>query len=649
MRHSPNGEDQQVVQFGTYEGLPPKYRGITTQSTYVPMRDGVRLAVEVVLPGGLPSGERVPALLSQTRYWRAIELRAPFKWFLRAEDLIPELKGFQPFFCSHGYALVTVDVRGTGASFGICPHAWPEESFEDARQIVDWIVAQPWSDGQVGGYGISYVGTTAELLAALDHPAVKCTIPMFNHPDAYIDIAFPGGIFEERFIKAWTDFNRDLDRSRVPEKIGLLGRLLAKGVKPVDGDQGRALLREAIGHHAANGDAYQMVGSVVYRDQPMAGSDSCVDDLAVHRYKDEIQRSPTAILGWGSWMDAGTADAVIRRFLTYDTAHRAVIGAWEHGGRFHASPYQPSNPSGRASGRSLPADPELPGQWREMLRFFDAHLKRAPHLRVGPNPQAGAHPTGEVDEVLSEKVLFYYTLGEERWKRTGVWPPQGTTQQRWYLVENQALSPDAPESETGSDTFTVDFEASTGNYNRWWEMNSLEHKTVAYGDRAEAGRHMLTYTSPPLAGDTEITGYPVVTLYVTSTETDGAFYVYLGDVAPSGCVTYVTEGQLRAIHRQVSTRPPPYCMQVPYHTFKAADARPLVPGQVAELSFGLLPTSVLIRKGHRIQVGIAGHDAGTFVRVPAQGTPVITLARNQRYASYLDLPVVRRMSGRNTG
>jgi predicted acyl esterase len=90
-------------------------------------------------------------------------------------------------------------------------------------------------------------------------------------------------------------------------------------------------------------------------------------------------------------------------------------------------------------------------------------------------------------------------------------------------------------------------------------------------------------------------------------------------------------------------------MQVPYHTFKEVDARPLVPGKVAELSFGLLPTSVLIRKGHRIQVSIAGHDAGTFVRVPAQGTPVITLERDKRRASYIDLPVVQRMSGRNTG
>jgi hypothetical protein len=54
----------------------------------------------------------------------------------------------------------------------------------------------------------------------------------------------------------------------------------------------------------------------------------------------------------------------------------------------------------------------------------------------------------------------------------------------------------------------------------------------------------------------EITGHPVVTLYVTSTAKDGAFYVYLEDVDENGKVTYVTEGQLRPLHRKVSNEIP---------------------------------------------------------------------------------------------
>ena len=99
----------QGAEFGAYQPPAPQYRGTTRRSTYVSMRDGVRLAVEVVLPRGLPSGTRIPALLSQTRYWRAMELRAPLNWFLRAENLEPYYRGFQPFFTSHGYALVIVE------------------------------------------------------------------------------------------------------------------------------------------------------------------------------------------------------------------------------------------------------------------------------------------------------------------------------------------------------------------------------------------------------------------------------------------------------------------------------------------------------------------------------------------------------------
>jgi putative CocE/NonD family hydrolase len=603
------------AQFGTYQAQAPQYEGLTTQSLYIPMRDGVRLAAEVVLPKNLPPDAKIPALLSQTRYWRAMELRIPFRWFLKPDILDPYFKDFQPFFTSHGYAIVLLDVRGTGASFGTCPHPWPEDSITDAGEVVDWIVAQPWSNGKVGGYGISYLGTTAELLATLDHPAVKGVIPMFNHPDGYTDIAFPGGVFDERFIKRWGELDHELDHNLLPREFGLLGRLLIKGVKPVDDDEGRRLLGQAVQDHAANGHAYELARGATYRDEHPGGQDFSIDGITVHRFKEELERSRTAMFGWASWMDAGTADAAIRRFLTFDNAQRAVIGAWEHGGRFHASPYQPSG---------LPADPTLPGQWLEMLRFFDAYLKDVE------------------DGVRADKVLFYYTLGEEKWKRTEVWPPQGATTQRWYLAENRVLSPVAPTAEAGADTYEVDFEASTGDYNRWWELAVLERKTVVYAGRTAAQAHLLTYTTPPLSEDTEVTGYPVVTLYVTSTETDGAFYVYLEDVDQSGQVTYVTEGQLRAIHRKVSDDTSPYRLQVPYHSFKEKDAMPLVPGEIAALTFGLHPTSVLFRKGHRIRIGIAGHDEGTFVRIPAEGLPVISVARNAHHASHIDLPVVQR-------
>jgi uncharacterized protein len=60
---------------------------------------------------------------------------------------------------------------------------------------------------------------------------------------------------------------------------------------------------------------------------------------------------------------------------------------------------------------------------------------------------------------------------------------------------------------------------------------------------------------------------------------------------------------------------------------------PMQPGQVAEIAFGLLPVSALIRRGHRLRVSFAGHDRGTFVRIPEQGRPVYEIQRGREQPS----------------
>jgi hypothetical protein len=290
-----------------------------------------------------------------------------------------------------------------------------------------------------------------------------------------------------------------------------------------------------------------------------------------------------------------------------------VIGPWNHGGGHHASQYLSPD---------TPTDPSMESQWLDCVKFFDYYLR-------------------DIDNgVMSEKLLIYYTMGEEKWKLTNVWPPVGSAEMRWYLADDHELSQTAPAAESGDDTYKIDFEATTGETNRW--HTQLDGGDVVYPDRAEQDRRLLTYTSAPLSEDLEITGHPIITLYVTSTHTDGAFFVYLEDVDESGKVTYLTEGQLRALHRKLSEDSPPYEMLVPYHSFKRKDAMPLVPEEIAELSFGLHPTSALIKKGHRIRIAIAGHDKDTFARIPAEGEPTITVSRNKNFASRIVLPVVAK-------
>lgn len=66
------------------------------------------------------------------------------------------------------------------------------------------------------------------------------------------------------------------------------------------------------------------------------------------------------------------------------------------------------------------------------------------------------------------------------------------------------------------------------------------------------------------------------------------------------------------------------------------------PGEVAELRFHLQPISVLIKKGHRLRVAIAGHDKDTFIRIPTEGTPTISMQRNTRALSRIELPIIKR-------
>ena len=115
-------------------------------------------------------------------------------------------------------------------------------------------------------------------------------------------------------------------------------------------------------------------------------------------------------------------------------------------------------------------------------------------------------------------------------------------------------------------------------------------------------------------------------------------------LAPEGRVTYLDEGILRVIDRkEVVPKSLPYEPLGPAHSFLRTDAEPLTPAEPAEIRFSLYATSVLLRKGHRIRLALAGADASDFRRYPAEGTPTWTVYRGGRRASFVDLPV-RRIS-----
>jgi uncharacterized protein len=302
-------------------------------SQYLTMRDGVKIAMDVYLPVGLEPGQTVPAILHQTRYWRSVD----FRWFVSAfkKNVGPRgtIGSYAKRFLQHGYAWVDVDVRGTGASFGTHLVAFSPDETKDGAEIVDWIIDQPWSNGKVGAMGISYGGGTAEMLLVNRHPAVKAVAPMFSGYDLYSEIAFPGGIHLTWFTETWSRINHRLDHNQLPVG-GLMGKLLVRGVRPVDGNAGRHLLPLALQDHEANWSPHREASGITFRDDPPpSGHIADIDAISTHTYADEIAKSGAAIYSYSGWFDGGYQMAAIKRYLRHQQpSHRLILGPWDHGG-----------------------------------------------------------------------------------------------------------------------------------------------------------------------------------------------------------------------------------------------------------------------------------------------------------------------------
>jgi putative CocE/NonD family hydrolase len=160
-----------------------------------------------------------------------------------------------------------------------------------------------------------------------------------------------------------------------------------------------------------------------------------------------------------------------------------------------------------------------------------------------------------------------------------------------------------------------------------------------YDDMAGNDRKGLTYTTPPLAGDLNVTGHPVAHLWVSSTAEDGDFFVYLEEVDPQGVSHYVSEGAIKASHRALSE---PYYddLGLPFHRSYTEDARPLEPGRPMELVFDLQPTSNVFDAGNRVRITVVGADADNATPASENPPPTIKLYREKKRASYVSLPVV---------
>jgi putative CocE/NonD family hydrolase len=590
----PSQDEAKVSRFGEYKGYSaPAYDSWVRTSEYLTMRDGVRIAIDIIRPakGGKLAEEKLPVIWSHNRYRRATVRDG------KIESDADSPVGLS--FIKYGYIVADADVRGSGASFGTWRGIFTPEESRDAYEITEWLASQPWCDGNVGMVGASYLGITQLMAASTRPPHLKAIFPLVALFDLY-GITYHNGVCFDDFIRTWSDLTMELDKT--------------PGVAPVDGADGEALLKAALEEHAGNRRLIDIIMPLRFRDRrdEITGARLYYDWQPAGFIK-EINEAGIPMYVWGGWFDSFTKDCILI-FRNFTAPKRLVMGAWSHS----------------------PKDQEIAQEEftlaiTEALRWFDYWLK------------------GVQNGIMAEPAVQYHLMKapkQNEWRTAEEWPVRDAAAVPYYFgggpsgtitsVNDGVLDARLQAGKSGPDEYRVDYATTSGTTSRW---DNAVGGGFGYADMVENDRKGLTYTTPPLAGDLNVTGHPVVHLWVSSTAEDGDFFVYLEEVNGQGVSHYVSEGAIKASHRALSAS---YYdnLGLPFHRSHAEDVKPLKPGRPVELVFDLQPTSNLFEAGSRVRLTIVGADADNATPLSQDPPPTVKVYREKKRASYISLPVV---------
>ncbi|MCP4613285.1 MAG: CocE/NonD family hydrolase [Planctomycetes bacterium] len=563
------------------------YNGWSRTSQYVTVRDGTRIAVDIMRPAynGAAAKRPLPVIWEQRRYHRASVQDGRIRCQLDRGDHPMRDVG------SHGCVYVVADVRGSGASFGSRTDPNPPVEVLDAYDITEWIAKQNWCDGKIGMYGISYGGTAQFTAAAGKPPHLRAVFPEMAMFDIY-PFCYSGGIFRRQTMQKWSKSTSGLDRN------------LSRQVAPVDDDRQGQWLKAAIQEHYGNLNVLKETLAHPFRDGYMQSSKG--QHYISHNpcsHLEQVNQSGVGIYLRAGWWDMYPKDMLLW-YVNLKTPKKIVIGPWNH----YSS--------------------EGFNRGEEMRRWYDYWLK------------------GIDNGIMKEPPIRYYTLSApkgKQWRTSYTWPPKSSHYQKYYFhagpsgsvssVNDGLMSREKPAVTEGDDSYIVDYTTTSGTATRWLFVKPN------YPDMQNNDRKGLTYTTAPLENAVEVTGHPVIHLWITSSEDDGDFFAYLEEVDRSGVSSYISEGMLRASHRKLS--PAPFNnLGLPYHRSFKEDLEKL-PSEPTELVFDLLPISKVFVAGNRIRITITCTDKDNAYTPTVIPAPTVRLYRNASASSYIKLPIAQ--------
>lgn len=563
----------------TYE-RPAEYSMVGVKNIKIPMRDGVNLVANIFFPGdeeGNIADGKFPVLITQTPY-----------------NKLTGIGKENPYLVERGYIYIVADARGTGHS----PGTWKgfsEVEQRDGYDLVEWAAKQPWSDGNVGLHGSSYMAINQIFTAALQPPSLKAIFPTVPMADAYRDIVMSGGQVNTAFIPLW------------------LGLITGAGLIPptnLPEDPLNSLLTLAA--HAGGITDFQLNALT----SALLGGDLAYDEAKMRSmspisYIDNV-KVPAFITGGLNDIFQRGSPLLYERLKQNGITTKLLVGNWTH------SDY----------GSGLPAD-GVPNLDQIALRWFDNYLKG-----IDTN----------IDEIPD---VTQYVIGEGVFKVQPGWPHSQTRAETYYLQPGKSLSTEKSTEHKPDLMFQQPLNGiCSGSTNQW--LIGMVDSIPCMNDNRMTEMTELTFTTDALEEDLMISGPIGAEIYASTTTREAILTVRVTDVSPDGTSSELTAGWLAASFRALDESKSRYLdgkIIQPWHPYTRESVMSVKSGEVIKLNVEIFPTNAVIKKGHRLRVSIGPsdfpHSLPPVPQLLKSVGGVVSIYHSDEYPSQVTLPVVK--------